>query len=104
MTKRKVKYVPVPRAAFKLDDEILAKSIHRLHPIDQHVIVTAECEDQGSLIARVAKLLKHGFNVYVKTDSSLWLNHFDFVGEGRYEYKVYTRRPISSDSDVQQVG
>jgi len=102
MTKRKVNYLPVPRDAFMFDAAILATSIHKLHSQNKHIIVNVDSDDSGNIIARVAKLLKHGFNVYIKTDDNLWMNHFEYVGEARYGFKVYTRRPISSNSDVQQ--
>ena len=82
------------------DDAVLAMSIHKLHPQDKHIIVTADSDDSGNLIARVARLLKHGFNVYVKTEDSLWNNHFEYLGEARYGYQVYTRRPVGSNSDI----
>ena len=101
MTKRKVTYLPVPRDAFKFDDAVLATSIHKLRPVNKHIIVTADSDDSGNLIARVARLLVRGFNVYIKTDDNLWLNHFECVGDARYGYKVYTRRPLGSNSDLQ---
>ena len=101
MTKRKVNYLPVPRNAFMFDDAVLATSIHKLHSQNKHIIVSVDSDDSGNIIARVARLLVRGFNVYIKTEDNLWLNHFEYVGEARYGYKVYTRRPISSNSDVQ---
>ena len=83
------------------DDAILATSIHKLRPQNKHIIVSVDSDDSGNLIARVARLLVRGFNVYIKTTDNLWLNHFEYLGEARYGFKVYTRRPISSNSDVQ---
>ena len=82
------------------DDAVLATSIHKLHSQDKHIIVSVDSDDSGNLIARVARLLKHGFNVYIKTDDSLWNNRFEYLGDARYGYKVYTRRPVGSNSDV----
>ena len=101
MTKRKVDYLPVPRDAFIFDDAVFNTSIHKLHSQNKHIIVSTDSNDSGNIIARVARLLVRGFNIYVKTDDNLWLNHFEYIGEARYGYKVYTRRPISSNSDVQ---
>jgi hypothetical protein len=98
MTKRysytRKTYVSIPRIAFKIDDDVLAKSPHKLRPVDRHLIVTSESDDVGLIISRVARLLKPGFNVFVKSDSNYWLNHFDYVGEGRYDFKVYTRKKV----------
>jgi len=100
MTKRKIDYLPVPRDAFMFNEAVLEKSLHKLRLQNRHIIISIDSNDSGNIIARVARLLSRGFNVYIKTDDSLWNNHFEYVGEARYGYKVYTRRPISSNSDV----
>ena len=82
------------------DDAVLATSIHKLRPVNKHIIVSVDSDDSGNIIARVARMLVRGFNVYIKTTDNLWLNHFEFVGDARYGYKVYTRRPLDSNSDI----
>jgi hypothetical protein len=94
MTKKKIEYIQTPKTAFLVTDEVLAKSLHRMKQQDQDVVVVTETKDAGLLISRIARLLKPGFQVFVKTDDDdLWLQHFCFVGEAKYGFKVFACRP-----------
>jgi hypothetical protein len=101
MTKKSTKYMPLPKIAFQFTDEVLANSIHRLSPVNEHIVIVTSNQDVGAIISRVARMLKPSFNVYVKSDSNVWMRHFELVGVARHGYKVYTRRSERSDSDVQ---
>ena len=104
MTKRKtnIKKIKLPDDFFVLDDSVVATSAHRLRRQNKDIIVTANTDDTGVLISRVAALLDDEHSVFIKTDDNWWERHFYLVGEAVGGYAVYSRRPERSDIDVQQ--
>ena len=91
----------LPIDAFYVDDELLSKTPQKLKPVAQDLVVTADTDDDGLLIGRVARLLDDEHAVPLVPLPEDYLACFVFFSEAghsdiRSEGRIHTCSMLSS--------